>query len=277
MDMESMCPPETVIEIISDDNQLSISDQLMSRLQSFKTLSLTSNESKKQAWLQFISIWSDVLQVSPSDAPSCYNECARLLPLLFKTVSFYTIRKDVHVARENCFACITQLDQSRIKNYLLLDREQQQLPENQIYYKHVYYLFLIGAQTASFVPFETIDDQRFIDNHVQLFIFLIERVEENMPEHSSTIVEKDYTLGILNDHILSFFWNLSDRTVLIPILLKCDLAKRVVGWLSQAAMLTEKDRRPFISIAHNIARHDDGADELNKYDAINAIKQYQQM
>jgi hypothetical protein len=42
-------------------------------------------------------------------------------------------------------------------------------------------------------------------------------------------------------------------------------------------MLTGKGRRPFISIIHNIARHDDGADELNKYDAINVIKQYQNL
>jgi len=98
-----------------------------------------------------------------------------------------------------------------------------------------------------------------------------------MPEQSLSTIQKDHTLGILNRRILSFFWNLSDITVLIPILLKCDLAKRVVRWLSQAPMIIDKDRRPFISIVHNIARHDDGADELNKHDAINAIKQYRNM
>ncbi len=128
-----------------------------------------------------------------------------------------------------------------------------------------------------FIPFETIDDQKFISNHVELFTLLIERVEKNMPEHSPTIIEKDYTIGIINERILSFLWNLTDRTVLIPTLIKCDLAKRIVSWISQAAIFRKKSRRSLISIAHNIARHDDGADELNKYDAINMIKQYQNL
>jgi len=85
-----------------------------------------------------------------------------------------------------------------------------------------------------------------------------------------------YALSI-NERILYFLWNLTDRTVLIPTLIKCDLAKRIVSWISQAAMLRKKSRRPLISIAHNISRHDDGADELNKYDAIRIIKQYQHL
>ncbi|CAF5049098.1 unnamed protein product, partial [Rotaria magnacalcarata] len=40
-------------------------------------------------------------------------------------------------------------------------------------------------------------------------------------------------------------------------------------------MINDTGRRPFISIAHNISRHDDGADELNQLGAIQIIKQYQ--
>ncbi len=281
MDMEDISSPspEPAIETIIDENKLSTCRHLFSRLEPFKSLSTTTTtrESKKQAWLQFISLWCEILQLSPTDAQPCYEECARLLPKLIKSTGFHKLRKEVYVARENFFACINQLNQSHIKNYFLLDREQQKLPENKIYYKHVYYLLLIASQTVSFVPFETIDDQQFIESHIELLILLIECVEKNMPEHSSITIEKDYNLGNINERILQFLWNLTDRTVLIPILLKCNLAKRVVSWISQAAMLTGKGRRPFISIIHNIARHDDGADELNKYDAINVIKQYQNL
>ncbi len=277
MDLEDVGPSKHLTDIIIDDNKLSACHHLFSRLEPFKNLPTTTRESKTQVWLQFISLWCEILQLTPSDAQPCYEECARLLPQLMKSTAFYTIRKEVYVARENFFACITQLNRSHIKNYLLLDTEQQELPENKIYYKHVYYLLLIASQTAYFVPLETIDDQQFINDNVQFFTLLVERIEKNMPEHSPITIEKDYNLGNINERILQFLWNLTDRTVLIPILLKCNLAKRVVSWISQAAMLTEKSRRPFISIAQNITRHDDGADELNKYDAINVIKQYQNL
>jgi len=228
---------------MADDNQLSTGHSLISRLEQFKTLSVKTRESKQIAWLQFMSLWCEVLQFSSSDALSCYEECARLLPILIQKTDFYTLRKVIYVARENCFACITQLNQPHIKNYLLTNREQQELPENQIYYKHVYYLLLIASQTLPFFPFETIENQQFIGNHIELLILLLERVETAMPEHSLSTIQKDHTLGILNRRILSFFWNLSDKTVLIPILLKCDLAKRVVRWLSQAPMIIDKDRR----------------------------------
>jgi hypothetical protein len=275
MDMKDMRPFEIPDEIASNDNKLSTCQQLISRLEPFKSLPMTTRESKKQVWSQFISLWREILQIPASNAEPCYEECARLLPLLMKSSDFMTSRKEIDVARENFFTCITQLNQLHIKNYLLLNKEQQELSENQIYYQHVYYLLLIASQTVLFVPFESINDQQFINNHIELFSFLIDRVDKNMPEHTSTVIQKDYSLENLNYGTLNFLWNLTDRTVLIPILIKCDLPKRVVGWISQADMLTEKHREPLIGIAYNIARHDDGTDELNKYDAIQVIKRYQ--
>ncbi|CAF4349122.1 unnamed protein product [Rotaria sp. Silwood2] len=96
-----------------------------------------------------------------------------------------------------------------------------------------------------------------------------------MPEHSQKIVQQEYGLGDINEFILLLFWNAADQTVLVPTLLKCGLAKRVVTWLAQSIKLKETSRRPLISIIHNIARHDDGADELNNHGAIDVIKQYQ--
>lgn len=277
VDTDEISSPEPSSEIIIDEQKFSSCHHLFSRLEPFKNLSITTKESKKQAWLQFIFLWSEILQLPATDAQPCYVECARLLPLLMKLIGFHSLRKEVYVARESFFPCITQLNQHHMKNYLLLDKEQQKLVENQIYYKHIYYSLLIASKTASLIPFETINDQKFINNHAELFTLFIERIEKSILQHSPTIIEKDYAIGIINERILYFLWNLTDRTVLIPTLIKCGLAKRVVSWISQAAMLRKKSRRPLISIVHNIARHDDGADELNKYDAINIIKQYQNL
>lgn len=227
-------------EIAFNDNKLSTCQQLISRLEPFKSLSMTKGESKNQVWLQFISLWCEILQIPPSNIQPCYEECARLLPLLMISSDFITSRKEIDFARENFFACIRQLNQLHIKNYLLLNKEQQELSENQIYYQHVYYLLLIASQTVLFIPFESINDQQFINDHIELFSFLTDRADKNMPEHTSAVIQKDYSLENLNYGILNFVWNLTEPTVLIPILIKCDLPKKVVGWISQADMLTEK-------------------------------------
>ncbi|CAF1128641.1 unnamed protein product [Rotaria sordida] len=88
-------------------------------------------------------------------------------------------------------------------------------------------------------------------------------------------MEQEYELGNINEGILMLLWNTADQTLLVPTFLKCGLAKRVVAWLAQSTKLTEKSRQPLISIIHNIARHDDGADELNNHGVIDVIKQYQ--
>jgi hypothetical protein len=275
MDRHGVPPPESNTEII--DNELSTCQQLMTRLEELKKLPTTSDTSKEQVWLQFISLWFEVLQLPPSNVESCYTKCVRLFPLLIESTDFHSIIENISVARESCYGCLAQLYQPHLKDYLLLTNEQQNLPNNRIYFGHVDYLLLIVTQAALCIPFNTIDDQQCIDNHVELLTLLIDRVDQSMPKHSPTVIKADYALGTINQHILSLLWNLADRTVLVPILLKCDLGKKIVGWLAQAAMLENRGQRPLISIAYNIARHDDGADELNKHGAIDAIKHYQAM
>ncbi|CAF3613199.1 unnamed protein product [Rotaria sp. Silwood1] len=126
-----------------------------------------------------------------------------------------------------------------------------------------------------FASSATIDDRQYIENYIDLFTLLIDHIDRSMPEHSQRIMKQEYGLGDINEGILTLLWNVADQTVLVLTLLKCGLAKKVVAWLSQSTKLTDKSRRPLISIVHNIARHDDGADELNNYGAIDVIKQYQ--
>ena len=261
-----------------DDEKLNnVPDPFHSRLEIFENLSTIATESTVEIWQGFLSLWCDILQISASEIVTSYNRCARLIPKLIKSTSFYTIRKDSKIARETCFMCLNQLNQSSMKNYFLLSVDEQKLAENEIYYEHIYHLLFIASQSASFIPFAAIEDQQFIENHSELLILFIERVDKRMPQHSLTDVENNYSLGTINERILNFLWNLSDRTVIIPTLLRCNLAERVVNWLSQSAVIKESSRRPFISIVHNIARHDDGADQLNQFNAIPAIQIYQKM
>ncbi|CAF3303428.1 unnamed protein product [Rotaria sp. Silwood2] len=275
--MDTIDLPECIPTMVPDKSETSAYQHLIDELEKLQTLPTKTAELKKEMWSQFLALWCQILQTSPSDAQSCYEKCASILPSLFKAANFYFIRKDVNIARENCFACISQLNHPNMRYFLQLPTEQQDLPENKIYHQHIYYLLLIATQTISFLPFATIDDQQFIENHSELYSLLIEHIEQSMPEHCETVIEKEHNLGTINSRSLSLLWNTADRTVLVPILLKCDLAKKVMGWLAQSAKLTDTGRRPLISIVHNIARHDDGADELNKYGAIDKIKEYKKI
>ncbi|CAF0945863.1 unnamed protein product [Rotaria sordida] len=67
-----------------------------------------------------------------------------------------------------------------------------------------------------------------------------------------------------------------DRTIVVPSLLRAGFGKSVIEWLNYPT-LTETARRPIVSIVHNLSRHDNGADELNKYGAIEIINQMQQL
>ncbi|CAF1675507.1 unnamed protein product [Rotaria magnacalcarata] len=268
-------PTESILDEVLDETETSAYQPLIDRLEKLKALPTKTSQLKKEMWSQFLVLWCEILQIPPSDAQSCYVKCAHALPRLINASNFLFIRKDVNIARNSCFSCITQLNHPNMRYFLQLTTEQQDLPANKIYYKHIYYLLRIATQTVSFLPFSTVEDRQFIEKHADLYRLLIEKIEESMPDHCQTVEEKNHSLGIIISRVLGLLWNTADRTVLIPILLRCDLAKKSVGWLAQASKLTANSRRPLISIIHNIARHDDGVDELNKYGAIEIIKQYQ--
>ncbi|CAF1586768.1 unnamed protein product [Rotaria sp. Silwood1] len=272
--MDFVDQSENIPETTTDKREISPYQHWIDQLEKLKTLPKTNSRLKKEIWSQFLPLWCEILQISPSDAELCYQECASILTGLFKGVNYHFLRSDIQITRESCFTCISQLNQPNIRYYLELTTEQQNLPNNQIYYKHVFYLLWIAGNLISYLSFAKIDDQQFIESHTELYSILIEHIEQSMPEHCQTATETEYDLGHINVRILSLMWNTTDRTILVPILLKCDLARKVVGWLSQSAKLTDSGRRPLISIVYNLARHDDGADELNKYGAIDMIKKF---
>ncbi|CAF1036107.1 unnamed protein product [Rotaria sp. Silwood1] len=76
------------------------------------------------------------------------------------------------------------------------------------------------------------------------------------------------------DCILSFFWNLSDRIVIVPWLLGIGLVKTMLECLQKIPISSETARQ-IISIIHNISRHDEGTDELNKFDGLVILKNIQ--
>ncbi|CAF3133032.1 unnamed protein product [Rotaria sp. Silwood2] len=267
---------ENTQETIPNDDKTSICQDFMNRIQTLKTLPTTTKESKKQVWLEFISLWFEILQYPSFNVQSCYDECSQLIPLLYTSTNFYLLKREKDVARQSCLLCLSGLDQPHIKDYLSSTNDADELSKGKTYHYHIDFLLRIPSQSALYLSSPSVEDQKVLDKYTEVFILLIERIERCIPKYlETTATQNKYELGVLNQRALDLIWNLVDITAFVPTFLKCGLPMKVVGWLTQANKLTEKCRRPFLSIAHNISRHDDGADELNKYGAIDVIKQYQ--
>ncbi|CAF4459752.1 unnamed protein product [Rotaria sp. Silwood2] len=267
-------PLENIPEIAPNEAETFAYQHIIDRLEEIENLPTTDAQMKRDQRSQFVALWSEILQIPPSDAPACYQKCGSLLSRLFKQNQMHIIRANTIIAREMCFACISQLTHSNISRFLKLKTEQQNLPDNRILKKHIFHLLRITAQTITLIPFSKVDDRQFIENHFELYTVLMEHIEQSMPEHCETKVEQGYILGDIALGALTLLWNTTDRTVLVPLLLRNDFVKKLLGWLAQASKLADTNNRSLISIVLNIARHDDGADELNKYGAIDIIKEY---
>jgi hypothetical protein len=93
----------------------------------------------------------------------------------------------------------------------------------------------------------------------------------------STQIEQpiDYDHQTIED-ILLLLWNLTDRTIVVRWMLDTGFVETMLECL-KIADLSSKTARKLIGIVHNISRHDDGVDELKKFDGLSIIKNFQSM
>ncbi|CAF1275185.1 unnamed protein product [Adineta ricciae] len=110
--------------------------------------------------------------------------------------------------------------------------------------------------------------------YTKLFCAMCKSVERSVSDATANCTEEDDDLDSLTSCILSFIWNLSDSTIVVPWLLDTELPKMVLKWL-KAVTLSSAAAEQFVSIIHNISRHNDGADELKKFDGLCILQNIQ--
>ena len=76
------------------------------------------------------------------------------------------------------------------------------------------------------------------------------------------------------DCLLSMFWNLTDQIIIIDWFLNINFVRNMFECL-QAVDLSSAIASQIIGIIYNIARHDRGADELNKCDGFRLLRNIQ--
>ena len=89
-------------------------------------------------------------------------------------------------------------------------------------------------------------------------------------------IDQDFKHDNLTDEIISFIWNLSDSTILVPVLLDAGYGNSVIQWIRNREIKFRGDRSEApIHILHNLSRHDDGIQQLSMLNALEVIENIQ--
>jgi hypothetical protein len=128
-----------------------------------------------------------------------------------------------------------------------------------------------AATTIELVPFK--NDDSMVRKYTETFVAMYKRLERYLQSQSQTKESANDTNQTEN-FILSFFWNVSDSTIVVPWLLDIGLTKMMLEFLKIGALAPGIIVK-ISAIIHNISRHDDGADELNKFSGLLILKDFQ--
>jgi hypothetical protein len=112
-----------------------------------------------------------------------------------------------------------------------------------------------------------------IRKYTETFVAMYKRLERYLKSQSQTKESANDTNQTEN-FILLFFWNVSDSTIVVPWLLDIGLVKMMLEFLKIGALAPGIIVK-ISAIIHNISRHDDGADELNKFSGLLILKDFQ--
>ncbi|CAF1478853.1 unnamed protein product [Adineta steineri] len=144
-------------------------------------------------------------------------------------------------------------------------------------------LFCMTA-TSSHAKF-TVFDLQESHNNQEILLLLLNYIKSDF--------ESDLSLNYTHTTqlILTFLWSYSDKTIVVPNLIKTGYPEAILKWLtivdsqdklfdsyefvSSEKYLKSNAIHAFISIIHNTSRHDDGITVLNSLEAISVIKKVQ--
>lgn len=230
------------------------SQMLLKKVYAFYRLTISDSDKQIQTSMQeILHLWPDVLAAgdrASDDELFVLNVSRAVLTQVFSiALSKEFFYRDQVLIRDifcTCFHILTTYADIFRKN------DSNYIDSN------VRLLIKMITSVSSFVSFEKADLTKIEDQHLLIA----------MREH----IDHDYQHDNLTDGIISFIWNLSDRTLLIPVLLNAGYAESVIQWIQtrEAKFRDDKIDAP-VHILHNLARHDDGIYQLNQHHALDIV------
>jgi hypothetical protein len=253
-----------------------IDEKLFDKFERFKqeTTLLSDSEHMKNRLNQSISLWNDLLNMANNvneKNKGYFNQNRVLFLKIFADINETKLfDNDKDFSRQTFFSYLDLLNTNEIQQFLTA-LSPSTLADS-IRESNIYVILFTLAALCEHVPFVDDDiDDKYTSLLNALRIHVEHKLQSAMSQQATTMPSEP-----IHKRILSLIWNLSDRTVTVPSLLRAGFGKSVIEWLNYPT-LTNTERRPMVSIVHNLSRHDDGADELNKYGAIETINRMQQL
>jgi hypothetical protein len=235
----------------SSDSQI-----ILNKVYEFYRLTMSDSDDKiKNSIQEILYLWPEVVAAgdkATDDELFILNVSRAVLTQVFTIVlSKEFFNKDYLLVRKIFFTCFNILI-----NHLNIFKNN-----NSIYIdSNIRLIMKMTTSITSLVQFQNGDLSKIRDNELLIA----------MREH----IDQDSKHDNLTDGIISLIWNLSDRTILVPILLNAGYANSVVQWIKNRENKFRDDKIDApIHILHNISRHDDGIDRLNTHDALKVIEE----
>ncbi|CAF2056236.1 unnamed protein product [Rotaria magnacalcarata] len=258
-----------------ESQDISICQELFAKLEHFKqeTTTLSTVENNKELLNQSISLWNELWQMAnyANQEDTHYFDIYRgVVVKIFMDINETDLfNNDTDFSREKFFDYLDLLNRHGIQQ-LAMSSSTNTLADV-IIESNMHRLLYILSTLCDSVVFIDSD----MNNKYSLLLNVMRDYVGKQLQSTTFESSTNEKLTPLYQCILLFLWHLSDHTIVVPYLLHAGYGKNVIEWLKHLT-LTDAVRQPVVNIVFNLARHDDGADELNKYEAIQTIKQMEQ-
>ena len=227
---------------------------ILSQLNQYHRITATDDDTVvRKAMRDILDLWPRLLaldaQVSEDDLFALNVSRAAITQVFTVVIGKDSFDKDPPFIRELFFSCF---------NILTDHPDVFRQPPSAFLDSNIRLMMRMISSITSLVPFTAND----FSNKKDKELFLAFR------EHIDADVKHDN----LTDGIISLVWNISDRTVLVPFLLEMGYGSSVVDWIKQRDKKFRREKLDApLHIVHNLARHDDGIDLLNRHHARDII------
>ncbi|CAF3864531.1 unnamed protein product [Rotaria sp. Silwood1] len=154
--------------------------------------------------------------------------CLEIMPLIgtiFENIT--SIKDEKFLIREFFFELLNLLSKPQICS-CFNDNQHTKTPNIEVYKYLTILLLALATDLAGTVPF--IQDDSVTRNYSNLLSAMYQRVKRDLQLGNHTKQQTALDDKITNC-ILSFFWNLSDRTIIVPWFLDIDLTKTMLECL----------------------------------------------
>jgi hypothetical protein len=274
METNMQTSKELVDKIFIEKNEPRTTSGMIFQELLYKFQQLQKNNNDYQNCIrQEISLCSELIDTIEKSTPADVNDfqdCLEILNVELSVFEGISVKIDAKLfVREIFFALLDLLCKPQLCLYL--NDDQHTVILHKKCYERLTHLLLTSATPGiTFIPFKKEDIT--IRKYTDMLSAMYKRVERDLQMRNST-EQPESEYNPTTEFILSFLWNLVDRTIILPWLLGIGLSKSMLKCL-KITNLSSETVRSIIPIIHNIARHDDGAEELRKLDGLSIIKDF---